>query len=165
MDLLDELLSTLPEDQPVRSLLVGVHWTVVCSRRCGLASTLLADKPHGHVRVREVGSLHRKTAFELAEFARSDNPLEASIGVAAINSLLDVDERLGVEINAGDVLIEQGHGKQVALVGHFPFIPQLRQAARQLWIIEQHPTEDEYPAEAAGDLIPQAEIVASPAAR
>jgi len=160
MDLLDELLSTLPEDQPVRSLLVGVHWTVVCSRRCGLASTLLADKPHGHVRVREVGSLHRKTAFELAEFARSDNPLEASIGVAAINSLLDVDERLGVEINAGDVLIEQGHGKQVALVGHFPFIPQLRQAARQLWIIEQHPTEDEYPAEAAGDLIPQAEIVA-----
>jgi uncharacterized protein (DUF4213/DUF364 family) len=45
-------------------------------------------------------------------------------------------------------------------VGHFPFIPQLQQIARQLWVIEQRPTENEYPAEAAMDLIPQAEVVA-----
>jgi uncharacterized protein (DUF4213/DUF364 family) len=125
-----------------------------------MASTLLEEKPHAHAKVRDVGHLHQKSARELAEFARSDNLLEASIGVAALNSLLDVDEKVAVEINAVDVLIEHGVGKNIALVGHFPFIPKLRQAAGQLWVIEQHPTKDEYPAEAAGDLIPQADVVA-----
>jgi len=141
-------------------VLVGAHWTVVCSRRCGMATTILGEKPHGHEKVRDVGRLHHKTARELAEYARSDNPLEASIGVAAINSLLEVDERQAVELNAGDLLASRGQGKNIALVGHFPFIPKLRQAAGHLWVIEQHPSEGEYPAEAAADLIPQAQVVA-----
>jgi uncharacterized protein (DUF4213/DUF364 family) len=93
-----------------------------------------------------VGRLHLKSARELAEYARSDNLLEASLGIAAINSLLDVDESRAVEINAGAVLAKRGYGKNVALVGHFPFIPKLREAAAQLWVIEQHP-QGEYPAE------------------
>lgn len=160
MTVLDDLLASLPADTPVRSLLVGVHWTLVCSRRCGLASTMIGHEPHGHSRVREVGRLESKSARELAEFARSDNFLEASIGVAAINSLLEVNEQAATEINALDVLVQRGHGKHVALVGHFPFIPQLRQAAGRLWVIEQNPTGDEYPAQAAPDLIPQADVVA-----
>jgi uncharacterized protein (DUF4213/DUF364 family) len=160
MGILDDLLATLPDDAVVRSVLVGVHWTVVCSRGCGLASTISGDKPHGHARVRDVGRLHLKSARELAEYARSDNPLEASIGLAAINSLLDVDERHAVEINAADVLAERGRGKNVALVGHFPFIPLLRGQVGRLWVIEQRPAEGEYPATAATDLIPQADVVA-----
>jgi uncharacterized protein (DUF4213/DUF364 family) len=161
MNILDDLLASLPdEDVPVRAVLVGVHWTMVCSRHCGLASTITGHKPHGHEKVRDVGCLHLKSARELAEYARSDNPLEASLGVAAINSLLEVDEQNAVEINAGEVLLERGRGKNVALVGHFPFIPQLRQAAGQLWVIEQQPVEDEHPAQAAAVLIPQAEVVA-----
>jgi len=46
------------------------------------------------------------------------------------------------------------------LVGHFPFIPKLRPAVGQLWVIEQRPAEGDYPAEAAADLIPQADVVA-----
>jgi uncharacterized protein (DUF4213/DUF364 family) len=158
--LLDDLLSGLTEDVPVRSVLVGAHWTVVCSRHCGMASTLMSTHPHGHEQVREAGHLLQKSARELAELARSDELLEASIGVAAINSMLEVDESLAVEINASEVLANRGRGKNVALVGHFPFISQLRQTAGQLWVIEQHPAEDEYPAEAAVDLLPQADIVA-----
>ena len=160
MNILDDLLARLPDDVAVRSVLVGAHWTVVCSRHCGLASTVTGDKPHAHEQVRNVGRLHLKSARELAEYARSDNPLEASLGVAAINSLLDVDERNAVEINAAEMLAEQGRGKNVALVGHFPFIPKLRQAVGQLWVIEQRPSEGEYPAESAADLIPRADVVA-----
>jgi uncharacterized protein (DUF4213/DUF364 family) len=160
MNLLNDLIASIVEDAPVRSILVGAHWTAVCSRCCGLASTLLGDKPHGHQKVREVGLLEHRSALELTELARSDNPLEASIGVAAINSLLEVDEGRAVEINAGDVLIEHGKGKKIALVGHFPFIPDLSQTAANLWVIEQRPSADEYPADAAADLIPQADIVA-----
>ncbi len=161
MTILDDLLASLPGGEtPVQSVLVGVHWTLVCSRHCGLASTVTGHEPHGHSRVRDVGRLEAKSARELAEFARSDNFLEASIGVAAINSLLEVNEQAATEINAIDVLVERGQGKQVALVGHFPFIPRLRQAAGRLWVIEQHPTPEEYPAQAAPDLIPQADVVA-----
>lgn len=167
MSLLDDLLTHLPDDAPVRSVLVGAHWTVVCSGtsptggcHCGMASTITGDKPHAHEQVRDVGRLHLKSARELAEYARSDNPLEASLGVAAINSLLDVDERNAAEINAAAVLAERGRGKNVALVGHFPFIPKLRQAVGQLWVIEQRPSEGEYSAESAADVIPQADVVA-----
>jgi uncharacterized protein (DUF4213/DUF364 family) len=166
MAILDDLLASLPDDAPlrngvpVRTVLVGVHWTVVCSRHYGLASTLSGGKPHGHERVRDVGRLHLKLARELAEYARSDNLLEASIGVAAINSLLEVDYTKAVEINAAEVLARRGRDKNVALVGHFPFIPKLREQVGQLWVIEQRPSEGEHSAEAAEDLIPRAEVVA-----
>jgi uncharacterized protein (DUF4213/DUF364 family) len=160
MTLLDDLLASISDDAPMRSVLVGVHWTVVCSRHCGMASTLQGDKPHAHEKVRDVGYLHNLSGRELAEFARSNNLLEASIGIAAINSLITMDARNAVEMNAVDVLIERGMGKKIALVGHFPFIPKLAQAARQLWVIEQHPAEGEFPAESASELIPQADLVA-----
>jgi uncharacterized protein len=160
MKLLNDLIASIQDDAQVRKVLVGAHWTVVCSRRCGMASTILGDKPHGHERVRDVGHLEYRSALELAEYARSDNLLEASIGVAAINSLLKIDDTHAVEVNAGEVLTAQGKGKNVALVGHFPFIPKLREAVGQLWVIEQRPTDDEYPAESAAELIPKADVVA-----
>jgi uncharacterized protein (DUF4213/DUF364 family) len=160
MSLIDELLSNLPEDVPVREILVGVNWTVVCSRFCGMASTIPGDKPHGHEKVRSVGQLHKMSAHELASYACSENPLEASLGVATINSLIDVDETQAVVLNAADLLISRGQDKGVALVGHFPFIPRLEQVARRLWVIEQHPSQGEYPSEAAANLIPQAQVVA-----
>lgn len=160
MNILDNLLDHLSVDSPIRSILVGVHWTVVCSRHCGMAATLMEDHPHGHSQVKDAGCLHTKNARELAEYARSDNLLEASIGVAAINSLLEVDESRAVEVNAIEVLIEHGRGKNMALVGRFPFIPKLRQAVGELWVIEQRPAEGDYPAEAATDLIPKADVVA-----
>jgi uncharacterized protein len=159
--LVDHLPAALPkEDAPVRAVLVGAHWTVVCSRGCRLASTIQGHKPHGEPEVRDAGALRRKSALELAALAKSDRLLEASIGVASINSLLEVDERRALELNAGELLIERGTGKRVALVGHFPFIPRLRRSARQLWMIEQQPMPGEYESDVAADLIPQADIAA-----
>ncbi len=160
MSLLDDLLASLGPDAPVRSVLVGAHWTAVCSRRCGLASTITGEEPHGHERVRDVGRLHLKTALQLAELARSDSPLEACIGVAAINSLIDIEQGHVLESNARDVLAQRGRGRVVALVGHFPFIPELRPLTKELWVIERRPIEGEHPAEAAADLIPRADVVA-----
>jgi uncharacterized protein len=160
MTILDELLDSLNFDAPVRSILVGAHWTAVCSRFCGLASTVMASHPHPPTRVRDVGSLHRKSARELAGYAHSDDLLEASIGVATINSLLERQDEKATEINAFDILARKGKDRSVALIGHFPFIPRLRPLVGQLWVLEQRPAEDEYPADAAADLIPRADLVA-----
>jgi hypothetical protein len=48
MTILEDLLGKLSDDAPVRSVVVGAHWTAVCSRYCGLASTVLEEKPHDH---------------------------------------------------------------------------------------------------------------------
>jgi uncharacterized protein (DUF4213/DUF364 family) len=104
--------------------------------------------------------LHTKTTRELIELVHSESLLEASIGVAALNSSLEIDESQSVEMNAGEVLVERGKDKNVALVGHFPFIPKVRQAARQLWVLEQRPAQGEYPPEAAAELLPGADLVA-----
>lgn len=162
LHILDDLIAGLPDDNtPARSVMVGAHWTAVCSRHCGLATTIIGDKPHDHTTVvHNAGRLLQKSARELAELARSDNPLEAGIGVAAINSLIDVDESNAVEINASEILMKRGVGKNVALVGHFPFIPRLRKSVGNLWVIEQHPVEDDHPAQSAAELIPKADVVA-----
>src|SRR4030042_6455390 len=160
MKILEDLLNNLNIDVPVRAVLVGAHWTVVCSHQCGMAATLIGDRPHGHSIVRDVGRLHTKTTRELAAYALSDNLLEASIGLAAINSLLDVHENQAVEVNAVEVLKEHGKDRNVVIIGHFPFIHKLRPVVGKMWVLEQHPVDDEYPAESAADLIPYADVVA-----
>jgi uncharacterized protein (DUF4213/DUF364 family) len=157
--ILDELLGSVREDAAVRSVLVGAHCTAVCSRRCGLASTMRGCPPHGEETVRDVGRLHTKSARELAEYARSANPLEASIGMAALNSLLPPDWGAAADRNALAVLAGKGAGKKVALVGHFPFVPELERRVGTLRVLELCPADGDWPAAAASDLIPQADVV------
>jgi len=174
VSIIDDLLATLTPplgldlqsrpDAPVREVRIGAFWTVVVLEggRCGLATALRDDDHHHHGQnpVRGAGHLHERNAMELAELARSDSLLEASIGLAAINALLDVDEDICVELNAEQVILEQGTGKGVAVVGHFPFIPRVREAARQLWVLEKRPGEGDLPAGAAPEVIPKADVVA-----
>lgn len=161
MKILDDLLSTLDlEGTAVRDVRIGTFQTAVFTRYCGLASTpLIHGYRHGEPAVMEAGNLIQKHPQELVRMAYSAQPLEAAIGMAAINSLLEVDETLCTELNARDLIIEKGKGKNVALIGHFPFVPQLRQAARKLWVIEQNPQEGDLPEETAETFIPQAQVV------
>ena len=158
MKILDDLISSLGEDSPVQEIHACVFWTAVVSRNCGLASTFHEEHSY-HRMVRDVGNLRRKSALELSEYAKSDNLLEASIGMAAINSLIDIDEAECVEENAFDVLARKGKGVNIAIIGHFPWVPELRKVARELWVIELRPQEGDLPAEAAEDILPQADVV------
>jgi uncharacterized protein (DUF4213/DUF364 family) len=140
---------------------LGAFWTAVWSRACGLASTVIPQQhEHGSIFVQDPGDLAGRSALELTPLAYSESTLEAGIGLAAINSLLDVDEASCIELNAGRFLIERGRGKRVALVGHFPFVPDLREAASELWVIELEPRPGDLAAEEGEALIPQADIVA-----
>ncbi len=161
MKILDDLIGSLTADAPVREVRVGRFWTGVWSRGCGLAATPDAGScEHAAGSIQDAGSLAGRSALELVRLAYSDSPLEAGIGLAAINSLLDVDEARCVELNAGELLLERGRGKHVALIGHFPFVPALREAAARLDVLELHPQPGDAPAEQAEAIVPQAELVA-----
>jgi uncharacterized protein (DUF4213/DUF364 family) len=164
--LIDDLLAALP-DGSVRDVRVGAFWTAVVvevadQTRCGLASTMHAEDHHhaGAPAVCEAGVLMERSARRLAELARSDSLMEVSIGMATINALLPRQEGLWVDLNAEEVIARHGAGKQVALVGHFPFIPRLRERVGKLWVLELRPQGDDLPAEASQDVVPQADVLA-----
>jgi uncharacterized protein (DUF4213/DUF364 family) len=166
MTMIDKLLATLPEG-PVQDVRVGAFWTAVVievegRRRCGLASTPRSEEHHhgGGPAVQDAGRLAEQRARDLAALARSESLIEAAIGVAAINALLPPCPERWVDINAEEVVAQHGIGKNVVLVGHFPFIPRLREAVGKLWVLEQQPGPGDLPSEAAPDIIPQADVVA-----
>lgn len=167
MKLFDDLLTYLP-DGPVREVRVGAFWTAVVVEvegrwRCGLASTLRGDHDHHHgggPAVRDAGRLLERSGRELAELIRSDSLMETVIGMAAINALLPAQEERWVDLNAEEVIARHGAGKGVALVGHFPFVPRLRERVGSLWVLELRPRGEDLPADAASDVVPQADVLA-----
>jgi uncharacterized protein (DUF4213/DUF364 family) len=160
MKIIDDLLSTLNYEAPPRDIRQGAFQTAVVSRYCGLASTL-RTQGHRHQRppVKEAGSLLEKTAAELAQMVYSESIPEAAIGMATINSLLEVDETRCLEINASALLAEKGAGRKVAIIGHFPFVPELRKLVKELWVIEQNPVEGDLTEDEAERFLPQADVI------
>ncbi len=161
MKILDDIISILNFDATVRDIRQGVFHTGVLTRRCGLAATLPKDAlkqnpPH----IKDPGELLNKNPRTLTQLAYSNSILEASIGMAAINSLLDIDEIRCVERNAYHLIAEKGADKNIAIVGHFPFIPKLREIAKTLWVIEKNPQEGDHEANQVDHLIPDADVVA-----
>ncbi|MBN1276583.1 MAG: DUF364 domain-containing protein [Deltaproteobacteria bacterium] len=161
MKILDDLVSVLDVEASVKDIRQGIFHTGVMTRYCGLAATLPKDAlrqepPY----VKEPGFLIDKSASELVRFAWSESILEAAIGMAAINSLLEVDQTICIELNAAEIIMEKGKGKKVAIVGHFPFVPKVREAADTLWVIEKNPGYGDFSENDADSLIPQADIVA-----
>jgi len=110
--------------------------------------------------MRCVGNLHEKTANELAQWILSDNLLEASVGSAALNSLIETDDSKLTQINAADIISQKSQGKNLVVVGHFPFVDRVRELTKNCWVIEKKPFGDDFPEDAAKEFIPQADVVA-----
>lgn len=160
MKIIDDLLLSLDYTPQVKDIRQGPFQTAAVTLNCGLASTPHDPGPHhDQVPVKEAGLLHGKNSRALASLAKSSSQMEAAIGMATINSLIEVDETRCTELNASDLLMKNGEGRRVAIVGHFPFIDKLRNIAKELWVIEKNPQEGDRPENEAKDLIPQADVV------
>ena len=160
MKIIDEMLSNIDYEASVSDIRQGPFQTAVLTRHCGIASTPHDPGPH-HSRtpVHEAGLLIDKDVRTLARMAKSESPLEASIGMATINSLIEIEEQRCIELNAGDLLARMGEGKRLAIVGHFPFVTHLRSVTEELWVIEKKPQGGDLPEAEATGLLPQADVV------
>jgi len=161
MSILEDIISTIKHDAEVNDVRACVFWTAVVSRHCGLASTpkeaCISQVEHP---VKDAGTLDSRSALELARLCKSDSPAEAAIGLAALNSLVEIDTSLCVQLNASRILMEKGEGKRIAIVGMFPFIPKLRKIAGETWVFERKPAEGVLPESETERLLPQADVVA-----
>jgi uncharacterized protein (DUF4213/DUF364 family) len=165
MELLKDLLTKLQHGDLVE-VRIGLHWTAVVTEvegklRCGLSSTLEGPHQHGEEpQVPQAGLLETLTGRELAALAlEKEHPTLASVGVAALNALLPFSASY-VEANAEHVLTNYGANKQVAIVGHFPFIPRLRDSVAELIVLERDPRKGDLPAEDASQVLPRSDVVA-----
>ena len=162
MTIINDLLAgahTASPDYPVQDVLIGLHWTAVQSVYLGLAATLKDETCCSTDDILGAGNLHEKSTYELADYLRSSRQLEASVGMAALNSFLPVNEHDVIELNARELLIQKSQGKRVALVGHFQFTEEIRRLAAQLWVLELNPAPGDLLAESAPEYLPQADVI------
>ncbi|RJR41243.1 MAG: hypothetical protein C4576_18380 [Desulfobacteraceae bacterium] len=161
MKVLDDLISALDLNAPIKDIRQGIFHTGVLTRYCGLAATLPKDalKQEGPL-VSEPGFLLDKSPEDLVHMAYSESLLEAAIGMAAINSLLEVDLDTCTELNAAELILKKGEGRAVVIVGHFPFISRVREKAKSLWVIEKNPKEEDLEEHEVEKFLPRADVVA-----
>jgi len=165
MEIFNAIILSLPEGKVI-SVDIGLFWTAVTVEyhgilRCGLAATL-SNCEFEHARlpaVEKAGQLEDSPASELTDLVYSMSFTEVSVGLAAINALLPPIEN-PVNLAAEDYIERLGSTSKVALIGHFPFVSNLKGRVKKLWVLELNPKGDDLPASQAQEIIPQADILA-----
>src|SRR5512143_1768957 len=100
MTVIDDLLTSAVSTTAsitAREVWVGLYWTAVYGSKVGLAATPTDIACCFAEDVDNAGQLHTRAVGELAQGLRSTHPLEVTIGMAALNSLIEVNEAAGME--------------------------------------------------------------------
>ena len=126
-------------DDIVREVFIGIFLTCVKTKRYGLAYTYRDSlkPPHLLPPIKDRGNLRGKKARELIPFIKSENPLEVTLGLATLNSVLDVPDNATELKDFGSYLINESAGKKVAMKGYFPFMDEVKEAADEFYLFEK----------------------------
>ncbi len=154
MRIVEDLLAEVAgRDHPVRRVVLGLHWIAVESRHVGMAHVF---RPPGKYEIEDSGKLVGMSALALARRALSWNPLEAGLGLAALNSLIPAQGQPG---NVFERLPEMAQGRRVTVIGRFPCNDAVREAAAESWFLEMEPRRGELPPPACEVVIPRSDIL------
>ncbi len=158
MDLVRELDSH--PDCRVHEIIAGDfgHLVAVETARMGIASWALHRPVPAHeLPLPPAGG----SAKQLVQNLLSEDPREATIGLACLNSMLPVPPARELQnIKAQNLLLRYGRGKKVAVIGHFPFVATIRHQFKQFWVLERSPRAGDRRAEEAPQILPAADAVA-----
>lgn len=169
-EIYDQLIDAIPEDLTVKEYMIGMHWILVRSERgLGLAKTVRNGQPGA-----KLENIIGMPLKELAKYIKSWNMIDASLGLAAINSVFnnkanimnisdpdgdDQEDSQPEDLNAFTRYIKDIVGKKVAVVGHFPKIEALNDIC-QLTIIDKSPRRPgDYPESACEYILPEQDVV------
>ncbi len=140
-------------DGPARRVVVGLNWTLVE----GPDGVGMAQTPErGTAGCRSMpggGGLAGRSLRELAGLARSWDPFEVAVGIAACNAHYNRFDLPAADTNGLDAFPDPG---RTVVVGAFPGIAERLPGAQ---VLEKNPEPGQYPADAAEWLLPGAESV------
>lgn len=164
-DLYDRLLDAIPAGPQVREVVIGLTWTLCRSAGWGLAMS-----PGTPTRTLSwPGTLSGRPVRDLAAWVRSWDPYEATVGMAAINSVINDAADLAASATplfptgpANLAVFEHFAprlaDKRVVVVGRYPKLESLN-LDWQLSILERQPASGDLPDPAAEYLLPEADWV------
>ncbi len=163
-ELYDDLIQAIPPDLRVEKCIAALGWVLVRSRTTGLS---LVPFEHG-VETPLSGTIAGMPVRELATYIKSWNPLEASFGMAAVNSVFNTQDNLVAlsgktleeqsKLSAFDYFKDRLAGKKVAVIGHFPGMEGLASVS-QLTVLERRPHPGDLPDAAAEYVLPHQDAV------
>ena len=170
-ELYDELIAGISQDAKVDDMACGIGGTFVRSGSgVGVAGLFDETWREPILTNKSMGMPLR----ELAECVKSWSFEEAALGLAAINAWynnlthlrelgLNIPDTEHLEDRAADPFISlqrEMKGKNVTIIGHFPYIDQLIAPVCNLSIVEKfYPKEGDYPEQAADYLIPNSDFM------
>jgi len=157
----DRLIEEIPEDIIIKKVSVGLTWTAVINSqdKMGIAMTTPVDS-----RPRTKMYYPGMKLKEAAELAKSWNFLEASIGMASINSYYNTIERMqsrnyeqkDTRFCTFDLDLKN---KDICMVGHLRHNGEIFEGAKSLKILEMNNQQDDYPSSAAEYFIPECDVL------
>lgn len=154
MKLVNALLDSISgTNENIDNILIGLHWISATSRHTGVSHIFRGDQGF---ELKDAGSLLGKGVLETASLLRSWQPLEASLGLAAFNSLMEPE---GEQVNVHDYILGKAPGRTVTCIGRFPFYPELARIAARAYLLELEPREGELPPYAAEEVVPESDLV------
>jgi uncharacterized protein (DUF4213/DUF364 family) len=161
-----ELLEDYGNSQTqIQEILIGLTWTLWQGEEIGLAMS-----PSIPTRTLSwSGTLVNKKVAELAPWLTSWQPYEATVAMAAINSVINTRSPL---LEKAEILPIKGdknlavfeyflpliQGKKVTVIGRYPGLSQYEKEF-DLKVIERQPTAEDFPDPAAEFLLPQSDWV------
>lgn len=158
--MLQHLVDNL-EAAPIKEVAIFRHTVFIDGPAVGLASTVNTGgcmQP-----VADLGRLHQEDTATLAKLIFSQHPLERSIGMAAINAVVNHPDNLPSTPtgNAFAYIEEQGQGANVAVIGHFPKVDRLRKSDNfaNFWVFELNPRGEDLGPDQYEEILPQADFV------
>ncbi len=141
-------------DLPVLSSFSGAHMFAVMNE----SATGLCSKISGLEQQASSG-FSSDSVHDMVKYLECQNTNNASWGLAAINSLLNCGTA-GQEIKVQELIHSVGQDKNVAIVGHFPFVEKMGRDFKNFWVLELIPQDMDISENLKNDILPKADLVA-----
>jgi hypothetical protein len=141
-------------DEPVKDVRVGLNRTCVLSKNLGVA---MYNVGWG---IKDAGRLGEMIAGELAELLKSWNLVEASVGLASINSTDVKTEKTGSGLEIG---LKMSKGR-VIMIGNFPGYTRFKGIVKEFYVLELNPNLIDLnggilPSSASEELLERREVI------
>ncbi len=164
-EIYDLMLDYGTKDTQIKEILIGLTWTFCLTEVAGLCmSPGIATRT-----LPFSGTLVNKSISELAPWLLSWNPYQATIAMAAINSVINSSSSLpdtgtvlspknSANLAVFEYFLPQIRNKNVCVIGRYPGLNKYS-TEMEMNVIELNPGAEDFPAPASEFLLPEAEWV------
>lgn len=170
-DLLLQRVQSEAPDTIVKHITIGLTWTLCQSHGPHGDGIGLAMSPQQYTRTLPwSGTLVNRPLNDIAQWIKSWNPFEASIGLAVVNAALNANvsplaaEAIPVPITNSpnlsvlEYFLPKLKNKKVVVIGRYPGLEQY-DSRLQLTVLERNPIEGDFPDPACEYVLPEADWV------